>query len=182
MEQVLEAALHKAATVRPPTTIMKAIQVRRNRHAGHCWRSRGELISEVLLWTPSHGRAKSGRPAGTYIQHVCVIRDLTLRALRTFRKGWTTEKGGGRRSGIPVLMARHDDDDSCDIISENKRKKHNTMSDFYWFRLSFFQTSISFIFLCSSVREPCQLLFARTWIAGFTCIFLTKGGLNFLCR
>ena len=31
----------------PP--IMKTIQVRRTRHAGHCWRSRDELISDVLL-------------------------------------------------------------------------------------------------------------------------------------
>ena len=29
--------------------IMKIIQVRRTRHARHCWRSREELISEVLL-------------------------------------------------------------------------------------------------------------------------------------
>ena len=40
----------------PPIT--KTIQVRRTRHAGHCWRSRDELISDVLLWTPTHGRAK----------------------------------------------------------------------------------------------------------------------------
>ena len=39
--------------------IMKTIQVRRTRHAGHCWRSRDELISDVLLWTP------------TYIQQLC---------------------------------------------------------------------------------------------------------------
>ena len=31
----------------PPIT--KTIQVRRTRHAGHCWRSRYELISDVLL-------------------------------------------------------------------------------------------------------------------------------------
>ena len=24
---------------------------------GHCWRSRDELISDVLLWTPTYGRA-----------------------------------------------------------------------------------------------------------------------------
>ena len=41
------------------------------RHAGHCWRSRDELISDVLLWTPTHGRAKAGRPARTYIQQLC---------------------------------------------------------------------------------------------------------------
>ena len=53
----------------PPIT--KTIQIRRTRHAGHCWRSRDELISDVLLWTPSHGRPKAGRPARTYIQQLC---------------------------------------------------------------------------------------------------------------
>ena len=53
----------------PPIT--KTIQVRRTRHAGHCWRSRDELISGVLLWTPTYGRAKAGRPARTYIQQLC---------------------------------------------------------------------------------------------------------------
>ena len=53
----------------PPIT--KIIQVRRTRHAGHCWRSRDELIRDVLLWTPTHGRAKAGRPARTYIQQLC---------------------------------------------------------------------------------------------------------------
>ena len=53
----------------PPIT--KTIQVRRTRHAGHCWRSRDELIRDVLLWIPTHGRAKVGRPARTYIQQLC---------------------------------------------------------------------------------------------------------------
>ena len=53
----------------PPIT--KTIQVRRTRHAGHCWRSRDELISDVLLWTPTYGRAKAARPSRTYIQQVC---------------------------------------------------------------------------------------------------------------
>ena len=53
----------------PP--IMKTIQVRRTRHARHCWRSRDELIRDVLLWIPTHGRAKAGRPARTYIQQLC---------------------------------------------------------------------------------------------------------------
>ena len=51
--------------------ITKTIQVRRTRHAGHCWRSRDKLISDVLLWTPTYGRAKAGRPAQTYIQQLC---------------------------------------------------------------------------------------------------------------
>ena len=53
----------------PPIT--KTIQVRRARHAGHCWRSKDELVSDVLLWTPTYGQAKSGRPARTYIQQLC---------------------------------------------------------------------------------------------------------------
>ena len=53
----------------PPIT--KTIKVRRTRHAGHCWRSGDELISDVLLWAPSHGWAKAGRLAQTYIQKLC---------------------------------------------------------------------------------------------------------------
>ena len=53
----------------PPIT--KTIQVRWTRHAGHCWRSRDELIRDLLLWTPTHGRAKAGRPARIYIQQLC---------------------------------------------------------------------------------------------------------------
>ena len=53
----------------PPIT--KTIQVRRTRHTGHCWRSKDELISDVLLWTSTYGCAKVGRPARTYIQQLC---------------------------------------------------------------------------------------------------------------
>ena len=53
----------------PPIT--KTIQVRRTRHAGHWWRSRDELISDVLLSTPTYGWEKARRPARTYIQQLC---------------------------------------------------------------------------------------------------------------
>ena len=53
----------------PPIT--KTIQVRRTGHGGHCWRSKDELISVVLLWTPTYGCAKAGRPARTYIHQLC---------------------------------------------------------------------------------------------------------------
>ena len=92
----------------PPIT--KNIQVRRTRHAGHCWRSRDELIRDVLLWTLTHGRAKAGRPALTYIQQRCedtgcCPEDLP-RAMND-REEWRE-----RESGISVLPARHDDDDT----------------------------------------------------------------------
>ena len=60
---------HQLYSHLPPIT--KTIKVRRTRHAGHCWRSRDEFLSEVLLWTLTYGRAKAGWPARTYIQHLC---------------------------------------------------------------------------------------------------------------
>ena len=53
----------------PPVT--KTIKIRRTRHAGHCWRSRDELVSDVLLWILSKRRTKAERPARTYIQQLC---------------------------------------------------------------------------------------------------------------
>ena len=53
----------------PPVT--KNIQVRWTRHAGHYWRRKDEHISDVLLWIPTHVRAKAGRLARTYIQQLC---------------------------------------------------------------------------------------------------------------
>ena len=60
----------------PPIT--KTIQARRTRHEGYCWRSRDELISDVLLWTPAYGRAKAGRPGRTYIQQLCEDTECSL--------------------------------------------------------------------------------------------------------
>ena len=54
---------------KPPIT--KTIKVRWTRYAGHCWRSKDELISDIHLWTPSHVPANAGRPARTYTQQLC---------------------------------------------------------------------------------------------------------------
>ena len=72
--------------------ITKTIRVRRTRHAGHCWRSRGEFICDILSWTPTYGRAKAGRPARTYIQQLledtgCSPEDLP-EAMNDREKWW----------------------------------------------------------------------------------------------
>ena len=51
--------------------ITQTIQARRIRHAGHCWRSKDVIVSDVLLWTPAYGQSKAGRPARTFIQQLC---------------------------------------------------------------------------------------------------------------
>ena len=90
----------------PPIT--KTIQVRRTRHAGHCWRSRDKLISDVLLWTPTYCRAKAGRPARTYIQQLC---DDTGCSAEDLSEAMNDRGSGERGSGISVQAARHDDHD-----------------------------------------------------------------------
>ena len=84
----------------PPVT--KTIQARRTRYAGHSWRSRDELISDVLLWTPRYGRAKAGRPARTYIQQLyedteCSPEDL--QEVMNDREKWREEVRDIRASG-----------------------------------------------------------------------------------
>ena len=107
----MEATPHKAEAVRLPTTHHENYP--RTRHAGHCWRSRDELISDVLQWAPSHGRAKAGRPARTNIQQLCDDTGYSPEGLleaMNDREGWR-----GRESEISVLMARQDDDEMMTV-------------------------------------------------------------------
>ena len=92
----------------PP--IMKTIHDRRTRHTVHCWRSRNELISDVLLWTPTYGRVTAERPARTYIQQLC--EDTGCSPMKTCQRRWTIGRSDERGSGISVPAVRHDDDDN----------------------------------------------------------------------
>ena len=112
--RILQAALNKSWRQQPTKQqlyghlqpIMKAIQIRWTRYAGHCWRSKNKLISNVLLWTPSHGQAKVGWPARTYIQHLCADTGCRLEDLP---ERWTTETGGKRGSERSMQAAQHHD-------------------------------------------------------------------------
>ena len=95
---------HQLYSHLPP--IKKTIHVRRTKHAGHCWTSRDELISDVLLWTPTYGRAKEGRPARTNIQQLFEDTGCNpeyLPEVMNNSKKW--------RERVRVLVARHDDED-----------------------------------------------------------------------
>ena len=99
----------------PPIT--KTIQVRRTRHAGHCWRSRDELISDVLLWAPHMAGQKQDDQHEHIFSSYVRIRDV---ALKTCQRRWTIGKSGERGSGIYVLVARHDDDESYQQLLQHK--------------------------------------------------------------
>ena len=92
----------------PPIT--KTIKIRRTRYAGRCWRSRDELISDVLLWIPSHGRAKAGRLARTYIQQPCADTGCSPKDLPKAmddREGWRKRVGDIRDDDDDDTFERH---------------------------------------------------------------------------
>ena len=97
---------HQLYSQLPPIT--KTNQVIRTRHAGHCWKSRDELISDVLLWTP--GQKQDDQLEHTYSSYVR-IRSV---ALKICWGRWTIGRSDESGSGISVLAAQHDDDDDDD--------------------------------------------------------------------
>ena len=97
---------HQLYSHLPP--IMKTIQARWTRHAGHCWRSKDELISDVLLWTSAYGQAKAGWPARTYIQQLCEDTGCSPEDLPEAMND--REKWRERVRDIHAA-ARHDDDE-----------------------------------------------------------------------
>ena len=123
--RMLQAILHKSWRQHPTKhqlyghlpPIMKTIQVRQTRHAGHCWRSRDELISDVLLWTPTYGQTKAGRPARIYIQQLCEDTGCSPEDLPEAMNDREKRRSGKRGSGISVLAAQHGDDDDDDWSS-----------------------------------------------------------------
>ena len=72
--------------------ITKTIQVRWTKHTGHCWRRKAEIIRDVFLWPPSHGRTSS---LNLYTSSV----PIEDGALKTSRDQWTIEMGSERGSG-----------------------------------------------------------------------------------
>ena len=63
------------------TQITSVIKERGARFAGHCYRSKNEVISDLNLWTPKHGRRKVGHPNKTYVRQLtddvnCKLEDL----------------------------------------------------------------------------------------------------------
>ena len=57
-----------------------------------------ELISDVLLWTPTYGREKAGRLARTYMQQLCEDKGCSPEDLPEAMNDW--EKWRERVSDI----------------------------------------------------------------------------------
>ena len=54
----------------PIPAISKILREHRMRFAGHCWRAKQELASDLLMWSPTHGTSRAGRPKMNYIDQL----------------------------------------------------------------------------------------------------------------
>ena len=63
--------------------ISDTIRKQRLRFAGHCWRSKDELASDLLLWNPKHGKRSRGRPRKSYINQLKEDTMLNIEELPT---------------------------------------------------------------------------------------------------
>ena len=50
--------------------ITTAIAAQRKRLSGHCWQSNDEVVYQLLLWEPTHGKRTCGRPRQTFIDQL----------------------------------------------------------------------------------------------------------------
>jgi len=73
--------------------VTETIRDRRLRLAGQIWRSKAEIASDILLWTPSHGKRSVGRPYRTFIDHLSDDTGLAslLPAAMADRDRWRSE-------------------------------------------------------------------------------------------
>ena len=116
--RMLQAVLNMSWRQRPTKqqlydhllTITKTIKIKWTRHAGHCWRSSNEFISNVLLWTPSHGQAKAGWPDRTYIHQLCADMRCSpedLPEAMDNREGWRERVSNIMMMTVQSLFAKY---------------------------------------------------------------------------
>ena len=101
---MLAATPHKAPTIRPPASHHKNYPRQTNQTCRTLLEKQDVLISDVLLWTPTYGRAKAGRLGRTYIQQLCEDTECSREDLpeaMNDREKWR------ERSGISVPGAKY---------------------------------------------------------------------------
>ena len=80
-------------------TLSSELRQRRLRFAGHCWRSKDEICSDLLMWEPLHGKRRVGAPATTYVdmlQEDTGLERDDLRKLMADRVLWRSHVDGIR--------------------------------------------------------------------------------------
>ena len=71
--------------------ISNKIRRRRLKFAGHCLRREDEVVSDLVMWQPTHGTRRRGRPPDSYIKTLerdTGLRENDLRAAMMNRDVW----------------------------------------------------------------------------------------------
>ena len=81
--------------------ISTTIRERRNRFRGHCWRSKNEVVSDLVLWEPKHGERSIGGQAGAFVDlleaDTAVPRDCLPAAMDD---SWLEKESHGGEEGV----------------------------------------------------------------------------------
>ena len=83
--------------------ISQTIRTQRMRFAGHVWRNKDELASDVLLWEPTHGKQDPGRPKRTFIDQLADdtgCRPQELKNAMSNKEDWRKRVMRSRASSI----------------------------------------------------------------------------------
>ena len=102
------------------------------RYARHCWRSKDELISKILLWTPTHGHTSIGCSARTYQHQLCADIGCSLEDLPGAIDNKDGEKEETPCCQHNLMIKKRDCFDqggsSSDFQTRNLRNNGNTCS------------------------------------------------------
>lgn len=82
--------------------ITDKIRSRRLKFAGHCRRQEDELVSKLVLWLPTHGQRKQGRPPLTYIDTLRQDTGLEVDELDTCMQNRAVWRSIGVRDHHPL--------------------------------------------------------------------------------
>ena len=72
------------------------IRQKRLKLAGHCYRHPEEAASNLVLWTPNHGKRGRGRPARTFVQQLrddTGLQEREMASLMLSRDQWRIMAG-----------------------------------------------------------------------------------------
>ena len=59
------------------------ISKRRLQFAGHCKRSKGSVVSDLITWRPTQGKRRAGRPTKSYVDQLQEDTGYTTREIET---------------------------------------------------------------------------------------------------
>ena len=70
-QRMLCAVLNPGSNTPQNSSCMASHLKNHHRWTKRCWRSKNELISDILLYTPTHGCANVDQPAITFLYQLC---------------------------------------------------------------------------------------------------------------